>query len=268
MRRREFLAAALAPKARPPLCVFSKHLARHDWDRLGATAKELGFDGIDLTVRPKGHVLPERAAGDLPRAVDAIRRHGLNVPMITTDLTSTGDPAARPTLSTAARLGIPYFKVGYWRGMSAEQVRPLARGLFALAKEVGITAGLHNHSGDYFGAVPYEYDSVLEGDAGFYFDPAHAFIEGGLHGWQVFLAQACRRLKMVAVKDFYWEKRGGKWDVRWCPLGEGMVEWPAVFGAIKRTGFSGPISLHSEYEGGEEPTAMRRDLEFLKKQLA
>ena len=44
---------------------------------MAAVAKEIGFDGVELTVRPKGHVLPENARRDLPKAVAAIKEHGL-----------------------------------------------------------------------------------------------------------------------------------------------------------------------------------------------
>ena len=77
--------------------------------------KDAGFDGVDLTVRKGGHVLPERVREDLPRAVEAIQSHGLRVAMITTELTSPSDPTAGPILETAARLKIPFFKLGYWR---------------------------------------------------------------------------------------------------------------------------------------------------------
>src|SRR2546421_25994 len=72
--------------------------------------------------RAGGHVLPERAAEDLPRAVEAIRAEGLSVPMITTGLVKAADPAARPTLSTAARLGIGLFKPGYWQYRATDSV--------------------------------------------------------------------------------------------------------------------------------------------------
>ena len=77
--------------------------------------KALGFDGVDLTVRPGGHVDPKRVAIDLPVFVDAIRHEGLAVPMITTELVSDADPVAQPTLETAARLKIPFYKPGYYR---------------------------------------------------------------------------------------------------------------------------------------------------------
>ncbi|HSH09257.1 MAG TPA: twin-arginine translocation signal domain-containing protein, partial [Oceanipulchritudo sp.] len=52
-----------------PIYVFSKHLQFLGYEALAKTAGELGFDGIDLTVRRRGHVLPERVREDLPNAV-------------------------------------------------------------------------------------------------------------------------------------------------------------------------------------------------------
>jgi sugar phosphate isomerase/epimerase len=272
--RRDFLAvpagaALAAAPARPPLCAFSKHLASLNYEQLAQAVKDLGFDGVDLTVRPKGHVLPERVAEDLPRAVAAIRAQGLEVPMITTDLTRAEDPAARPTLAAAARLRIPCWKVGYWRTLGYAEVRPLAAGLFALSKEYGVAAGLHNHSGGYYGSLPYEFKMILEGfapeAAGYYFDARHAVAEGGDSGWKTYLKQALANLKMVAVKDFFWEKSGGKWRMANCPLGQGMVDWPAVLAAIAKSGFRGPVSLHVEYNPKDEREALASDLALLKK---
>src|SRR4029453_7939620 len=80
----------------PVFCLFSKHLPDLGWSDLGNAVKDAGFDGIDLTVRTGGHVLPERAAEDLPRAIEAITAHGLKVPMVTTELTSATAPTAKP----------------------------------------------------------------------------------------------------------------------------------------------------------------------------
>jgi sugar phosphate isomerase/epimerase len=248
MKRREFLAASgvtplflqAAGAAKPALCIFSKHMASLNYKELARETKRIGFDGVDLTVREKGHVLPERAAEDLPRAVETIRAAGLTVPMITTNLTSADHPSARPILSTAARLKIPYFKIGYTKynyetgvERTIESVRTATAGLVALAKEYGIEAGFHNHSGDTVGAAVWDVRAIISSMdprwIGYYFDPAHATIEGGLSGWKISLDLALPRLKMVALKDFYWARNAGKWDVRWCPLGEGIVDWTKVF---------------------------------------
>jgi hypothetical protein len=64
-------ARAAAPAARngsgkrPTLCYFSKPLPFMDYPTLGKTLHEMGFAGVDLTVRPQGHVLPENVAADL-----------------------------------------------------------------------------------------------------------------------------------------------------------------------------------------------------------
>jgi sugar phosphate isomerase/epimerase len=281
MNRREFIltsSAALAPApARPTLCVFSKHLAKYNWDELGARAKALGFAGVDLTVRPKGHVLPERVADDLPRAYEAITKHGLSVPMITTDLKDASDPAAKPTFEAMRKLGIRLYKPGYWPyakeprlADTLKETARRARQLVELSSSYGLTAGLHNHSGANVGCAVWDYREILAGldAAGYYFDPAHAVIEGGLFNWRVSLDLVLPRMRMSAIKDFYWEKQDGHWRVRWCPLGQGMVPWKEVFAAYAKAGFAGPLSLHSEYPGGEDEPAMRKDMEFLSSAIA
>ena len=72
--RRRFLAAATGAAAAGVLsrrsaaarasglpvipCLFSKHLPGLDARGLGRALKSLGFAGVDLTVRPGGHVDP------------------------------------------------------------------------------------------------------------------------------------------------------------------------------------------------------------------
>lgn len=288
MDRREFLAAAVsasplstlkAQPASPKLCIFSKHMAQFDWKDLGRRAKEMGFDGVDLTVRPKGHVSPERVAEDLPRAVEAIRAADIDVPMITTDLRSAKDPAAAPTFAAMKKLGIPLYKPGYWRYQKEAtvfqtlgEVRREFRALLELGKRHGVTMGLHNHSGAYVGTGLWEYRDLLQDVeprwAGYYFDPGHATIEGGLHVWRLSLELVSPRLKMVAIKDAYWEKANGRWRPKWVPLGEGMVDWKEMFRKFAEVRFTGPMTLHVEYPAKDELDAIAHDLAFMKKQSA
>jgi len=284
--RRLFLGSSLTAAAAaagpggtlPPLCIFSKHLASLNYDELGKVSKQLGFDGVDLAVRPGGHVVPEKVAADLPRAYEAIRAHGVSVPMITTGLLSPADPAARPTLTTAGKLKIPYFKTGYWRYKNADmhkllaEVRTATHGLIALAAEAGMELGFHNHSGDYVGSAVWDTRQILEGTdprrAGYYFDPGHATIEGGLNGWKLSTQLVLPRMKMVAIKDFVWARDAkGKWKVQWVPLGEGMVDWATVLGMFAKAKFTGPLSIHLEYHASDEQAAIAKDLEFLRKQV-
>ena len=277
LTRRELLAACSVATAsaadnstakKPTLCLFTKHLPHLGYKDLASTLRSFGFAGADLTVRPGGHVLPENVERDLPRAHEALAAEGVELPMITTGLLSRNDPAARPTLYTAAGLGIPYFKLGYYRYRDFKdldgylaRVKADVESLAAIAGHAGITGGFHNHSGTFVGSAVWDHWWVLRHTdpqhVGFYFDPCHATIEGGLAGWEIGFHRLLPRLKMVACKDFHWEKRQGKWKARMCPLGQGMVDYPRFFKALAASGFAGPISLHVEYRI-EAPTEARR----------
>jgi sugar phosphate isomerase/epimerase len=267
------------------VCFFSKHLPSMDWTRLAQAVKKLGFGGVDLTVRPGGHVLPERAAEDLPKAVAAIRAEGLSVPMITTALMTANDPTAKPILATAGKLSIPYFKPGYYRYSFADVRGELARAmsdfrsLTEISKLHGVQCGFHNHEG-YIGAqlwdVAQTIDQLDQKWVGYYFDIRHAVAEGGGAGWKIALNLAAPRIKMIAVKDSYWEKTSRGWRQVNCPLGEGMVDWKAYFKTLRQANFHGPVSLHLEYDipsatkaAQEENTlvAAQRDLAFVQARL-
>jgi L-ribulose-5-phosphate 3-epimerase len=254
---RTVAASAADRPSTPAMCFFSKHLAELTWSDLGRAVKDAGFDGVDLTTRAKGHVLPERP-DDLPRAIDAIRAHGVSVPMITTDVTSPADPRLVPLLRAAAGSGVSYFKPGYWLYSRSTDVRAQVHaaiedvvGLGAIARDCGVQMGFHNHAG-YIGAALWEIAPAIDRLdpkwSGYYFDPRHAVAEGGGGAWKAAAHLVAPRLKMVALKDFYWAKGANGWQIVDCPLGEGAVEWTWVASLLRDARFAGPISFHFEYE--------------------
>jgi L-ribulose-5-phosphate 3-epimerase len=297
MDRRRFLATGVAlaagstpaaPAAGSNLCLFTDHLKGFSYAEVARMLKELAVAGPDLTVRRGGLVAPENVTAELPKAVAAFRDQGLTVPMITTAILSANDPQTRPILSAAAKLGIGYYKLGYypykdlshWKETMDATHRELI-GLAALNGELNIRAGIHNHAGDSVGCAMWDGWEVLQGvdpgRVGLYFDPAQAHIEGGKTGWNLGFRRASPRLFMLAIKDFVWEKSEKGWRTRWVPLGEGMVQWPAVFELLRSTPYPGPMSLHIEYDpGGSGKTerydrslaAADHDLKFLRKHLA
>ncbi len=280
-------AAPAAPTSKPTLCLFSKHLPYLGYDELAKTLRDLGFGGCDLTVRDGGHVLPQNVARDLPKAHAALKSQGIAVPMITTGLLSIDDPAARPTLYTAAELGVPYFKLGYYRYRDLNKldetlasVKRDLDGLVGLAQHAKIQGGFHNHSGTYVGSAMWDHWLLLRdldpSVIGFYFDPCHATIEGGVGGWEIGFHRLAGRINMVACKDFYWDKVGGEWKAVMCPLGEGKVDYPKFFKMLAASGFNGPISLHLEYDieapnekakREKERQAIERDFAYLKSEF-
>jgi sugar phosphate isomerase/epimerase len=264
----------------PLFCLFSKHLPDLQWADVGRAVKDAGFEGVDLTVRKGGHVLPERAAEDLPKALDAIKAQGVKVPMITTELTSASSPLAKPLLQAAARGGVRYFKTGYWHYSPSADVETQARGaggdlagLAALAKDCGIELGFHNHAA-YIGAALWDIapamDKLDARWAGYYFDPRHAFAEGGGGSWKAATRLVMPRLKMIALKDCLWQKGPKGWTIENCPLGDGMVDWKWFSTTLRGARFAGPISLHLEYEipGSTADERTRRTLDAAKRDLA
>ena len=260
------------------LCLFSKYLEKIEYPDLGPVIKQLGFEGCDLTVRPGGHVEPDKVQVDLMRAFECLRHDDVEIGMITTDITSPTPFASRAILAIAGHSGVKYFKPGYWSygpGTDIEhrlaEVRQQAAGVAMLGRAYGIAAGFHNESGDHVGEAVWDTWAMIQGldahGAGYYFDPCHATAEGGVAGWNIALRLALPRLKMLAVKDFYWEKSAGKWRMKMCPLGQGMVDWPQVFSMLAAAKFTGPVSLHCEYKPSDLPGAIAGDLAVLKKMV-
>jgi sugar phosphate isomerase/epimerase len=138
------------------------------------------------------------------------------------------------------------------------------RGLAALAGEHRVTMGLHNHNGLNVGEAVWDtWELIRDLDprwTGFYYDPAHAAIEGGVGGREVSLRLALPRLKMVALKDFIWRRESSGWKPVWCPMGDGAVDWKSTFRALAQ--FKGPVSLHLEYPAKDMLAAIRHDLAF------
>ncbi len=249
--------AAQEKSAVPPLCVFSKHLQFLNYKELAKVCKELGLDGVDLTVRPGGHVLPEKVKTDLPAAVDAIRAEGLEVPMITTRYVNAFDKNIRDVLVTAKEQGIPYFRIGNHtyddNGPILPQLEKFTeelRGLAKLAEEIGMTAGYHNHSGmNNVGAPLWDlhrmYEAIGSERLGSNFDTGHATVEGAYGNWQITARLLAPWVRMVAVKDFVFEGRKPKW----VPMGQGVVDTAAILGIFREhAAFNGPISMHFEYK--------------------
>ncbi|MFN0119485.1 MAG: sugar phosphate isomerase/epimerase family protein [Blastocatellia bacterium] len=272
------------------LSVFSKHLHWLDWDRMAATAAEIGFDGIDLTMRAGGHVLPERAEQDLPKVAAVIRKAGLTLPMVTAAIVDTTSPHAESMLRAMQAAGVKYYR---WGGFKYDdkksiperlnELRTATARLAELNRKYDVCAMYHTHSGPEVGASIWDLWMILKDldttRVGFNLDIGHATVEGGLGGWVTDTRLVAPMVRGIAIKDFLWQKTSkGEWRPAWCPLGEGMVNIKRFLGMVREMNFSGPMQMHFEFPlGGADKgdkqlsidkekviAAMRRDLGTLR----
>jgi sugar phosphate isomerase/epimerase len=257
------LSSAVMAREKLKVAIFSKHLQFVDGDELATTAAGLGFDGIDITVRKGGHVEPERVRQDLPRLVAAIRKAGLDVPMVTTDIADASTPFAEDVIRTASELGARYYRFGAFKYAAdrpyteqLESFKPRLAKLAALNAQYQSCAIYHTHSGaGLVGASIWDLHEIMKDldpkSVAINYDVAHATIEGGLGGWINSFRISGPHLRGVAVKDFAWEKDAkGKWQAQWKPVGEGMVHFPEFFAMLAATPFAGPLQIHYEYPLG------------------
>jgi sugar phosphate isomerase/epimerase len=283
LRGAEAAPARTAPPA-VSLSVFSKHLQHLDYRALAETIAEAGFDGIDLTVRDGGHVLPARVRDDLPKAVDAARAAGLSVPMMTTTIVSARDPHAEAVLATAGRLGIRDYRLGWVpydqaRGIAGtfDALRAQFRELAALHESLGIRGAYQNHAGDRFGCAVWDLWMVLKDVnspwLGCQYDIRHAVIEG-MSSWPNALRAIAPHIHTIDIKDGRWERTPKGWQPVTVPLGDGAVDLVRFLKELRALGVSKPVSMHFEYPFPETGTPaerrkaavalMRKDVERLR----
>jgi sugar phosphate isomerase/epimerase len=245
--------------------MFSKHLGPLSVAEAGRTVKSLGFQGVDLTVRPGGHVLPDNVGRDLPEAVRILGDLGLSVPMITTGIVSA-DGDAEAIMAAAAASGIRELKLGYWPyrpfgGIHAQldAARAEMDGIEAVARKHGVRASIHSHSENCLSAEAGNIYLILKDrdpiHAGAFLDPGHMTLEGGGRGWMQGIDLLQEYVSMVAVKSFgHFPERDGAsgetvWRHKMVPLRDGIVRWREVFACLRQLGWDGILTLHSEYQG-------------------
>ena len=275
------------------ISVFSKNLHWvSDYKELAEIVLALGFDGIDLTVRPGGHVLPENVKTDLPKAVDAFRKVGLDVYMITTSITDANHQHTETILKTAQSVGIKHYRTGwlnYDKRLSIpENLQKFKKAFNKLAlqnQKYGIKGNYQNHSGLNLGSSVWDLWLVLKDVnprwMACQYDIRHATLEA-TNSWEIGLELLKSNIGTLDIKDFQWKNLDGKWVVENVPLGKGMVNFKKYFALLKQFQINCPYSIHYEYPlGGAEEgakmisipkqavlSAMRQDLDQLKTWLA
>ncbi len=261
------------------ICAFIKFIQDLPYKQLAETVAELGFDGIEATVREGGHVLPERVEEDLPKLVEALKAVGVEITVMASSVNSLAQPHTRKVLKTAAALGVKRYRLAYYRYDNKKPIldqldslKPVLKDLTQFHRELGLQGVYQNHAGaSSVGAPIWDLQRLMANypvkDLAIAFDIRHATVEGGL-SWPLQFQLSQPHLGAVYVKDFTWDKNRKPVNV---PLGTGHVD-PRFFSLLKKSPFTGPISLHVEYlpKAGVAAniTALKNDLAALRRLLA
>ena len=273
-------AKTIGNKRRNPLSVFTKPLQMLSYDDLADVIAELGFDGIEGTIRPGGQITPELVPDELPKMMAALRKRKLEMTIMASGVNDARDKLSVRQLEVAAKLGIKRYRMKYFKydlkrpvAKQLDEIRPQLKDLVAVNKQLGLQAVYQNHSGrNYVGAPlwdlwllfkehPVEHLAVA-------LDTGHTTVEG-TNSWPIQANLLRPHLGALYVKDYTWIENK-KTNV---PLGRGNVDsgYPK---RLLKSGYPGPVNLHVEYlkpfskeNVPNQIAAIKRDMVVLRKWL-
>ena len=296
MNRRDFLmsslaacsfsgvAAAAAPadslKSRNKIIGFTKSFADLSLADSAALVEEIGWDGVDVTIRSSStHIQPQKVADDLPAFIELLKKRDKVVSVVTTDIWKITSDAEK-LLRVLADSGVKKYRLGFLQYqkndppmMVAREAAPMLKDIASLNKELGLWAGYQNHSGpSFFGGPLWDVMTAMEGTApeqlGLCFDIAHATVEGG-QNWPIQYRLARPRIGVSYVKDYRWREAQHTWHRDSCHFGQGVVR-KEFFTGLLASGFEGEFCQHHEYPLGSSAERIdhyKRDLKQLRSWL-
>ena len=250
--------------------VFTKPWREPQVGALGELVAGMGFDAVELPVRPGYQVTPDEVSTALSAAARELARSGVRVASI-----ASGTDEA--TFAACADAGVPFIRImvpigvnGY--AATGTEIRRVLAGLSERAERYGVRVAVQPHYDDYI-ADSSELFALLQD-----VDPRHvAAIWDSAHD-----ALARKRpehglellwpwLGIVNLKSAYYERvdepASAFGDPVWEPVftdaRSGMAEWGRALAYLAERGFAGPICLTAEYTDESDLVAkVTRDLEY------
>ena len=274
------------------LSVFTVMLPDLTPEEAGVAIKEAGYDGIEwrvTTPRIDTGAAPsfwmnnfctlDVTEADAKRARQIGDDNGLALPGLGTYI-NVGDVELTERAMNFARIcGAPQVRInpGRWPepGISYAESFDRARRYLAecqqLARRYSIRAIVEIHHGTLTPSAALAHRLVSEFDPqyiGVLYDSGNMVFEGYEH-YDMGLQLLGPYLSHVHVKNAAYSgpDTDGVWRANWAPLAEGVVDWAAFFGALKKNGYDGWVGL--EDFSGTYPSreALAQDMALLKAQI-
>jgi sugar phosphate isomerase/epimerase len=264
--------------AKNPLAVFVKPWKAMSLPALGAHVRRIGFEWIELPVRPGFPCQPQSIERDLPEAVRVLGEEGVRILNVAVDLPLDDERLYAACAAAGIDLNRVMFRTGkrnYWEA-EADARRQLDAAL-PLCERYGVRLGVQNHCNDFVGVhelglhhLLVDYDRRYVGAI---WDAAHNALEGMAP--EPALDVVAELLYIVNLKNAYWRLTSGPeaevaaWQVYWTSGRQGRASWPRVVAKLKAMGYGGPICLTAEYSDEQAVDRLiAEDLAFAQALLA
>ena len=235
--------------------VFTKPWAGLPGDELGRLVAGLGFAGAEIPVRDTAYVTPATAETELSKFTAQLRAEGIE------PISVAGDLSER-VFAACAEAGVPMIRImaelgtdGY--AASVRRNRVLLEQAAVLTERYDVQVGVQPHHGR-FVASTLGVLQLLDGlpeQFKLVWDAAHDALAGDHPA--VTLELGAGRLGIVNLKNVQYVRSDGAWKPYFVQADEGLSDWSAVFAALRKVKYSGPICLTGQYSDPVVPVEQR-----------
>lgn len=258
----------------PRFTVFTKPWPDLEVPQLIDLVGDLGFDGIELPVRPGFQVEPGTARSELPKVARAFSDAGLEIASVASGLDEAIFAACAEAHVPVIRIMAPVRQGDYLASEAA--IRAQLQASVGLCERYGVTVGVQEHHGDYVSnAVALR--SLLAGfdatQVGAVWDAAHDALAGLAP--ETGLEVLWDHLVMANLKNAYYERTNGPeageatWRRHFTTGRHGLASWPRAIAELVRREYRGVICLTAEYDEPADVAALARtDLRYARGLLA
>jgi len=261
----------MSDSSRVEWSVFTKPWKTLSLRELGKLVKGLGFDGIELPVRPGFQVEPGKVGKDLPAAAKQLAGMGLKIH-------SVAGPTDEATIAACAEAGIPLIRVCIYTNRANNYLEVEAAtqreydALLPLLEKHGVAIGVQNHCDDYVCnamGVRHLIEKYDPKQICAVWDVAHCALNG--EDPELAIDMLWSHLRLVNFKNAYWQRTTGteaewvQWRPHWTSGRQGLAPWPRAAEALKQRGYQGAICLTAEYsDEGAVNRLIAEDITFAK----
>lgn len=244
------------------IAVFVKPWKRLSIAELAKHIKRLGFEWIEIPVRPGFPCEPETIETSLPRAVNQLADEGIRVLNVTAALPLDDERLYSASLKAGIKMNRVLFDrregENYWEAEA--RARRALDAAQPLCERYGYQIGVQNHYGM---SVPVNgmglHQLVKDYDprrVSAIWDPAHTALEG--EDPEPALDMAASHLCVVNLKNAFWQRVNGpeaeeaRWSVYWTTARHGRASWRRVAAKLRQMDYHGPLCLSAEYSAEDQ----------------